>query len=76
MELPKSENPFAENSNSLTEITSDITSLKAVATVSNEPSNKSEIAEVFKVYEQEIGMITSFVRDDLLDALEQYPKSG
>jgi len=74
MELPKSENPFAENSNSLTEITSDITSLKAVATVSNEPSNKSEIAEVFKVYEQEIGMITSFVRDDLLDAMKQYPK--
>ena len=49
--------------------------LKDTATaVKSEPNANSDVAEVFKVYEQEIGMITSFVRDDLLDALEQYPK--
>ena len=46
----------------------------ATAAVSETAKQNSDVAEVFKVYEQEIGMITSFVRDDLLDALEQYPK--
>ena len=46
----------------------------STAAVSETEKQNSDVAEVFKVYEQEIGMITSFVRDDLLDALEQYPK--
>lgn len=46
----------------------------ATAAVSETAKQNSDVAEVFKAYESEIGMITSFVRDDLLDALEQYSK--
>jgi len=32
-----------------------------------------ETAKVFKVYEQEIGMLTAFTREEVLDAIEHYP---
>ena len=64
----------AEISNSLTKTTTEIT-YKDIDDVVNDAEQKnSETAEVFKAYESEIGMLTSFVRDDVLDAIELYPK--
>lgn len=34
----------------------------------------SSIAEIFKIYEGEIGIITSFVKEEILDAIEHYPR--
>ena len=59
-----------------TEITSEIThkELTTTATVSENNASNSEIAEVFKAYESEIGLLTNYVREDVLDAIKQYPK--
>ena len=46
----------------------------STAAVSETEKQNSDVAEVFRAYEQEIGMITSFVREEVLDAIEQYPK--
>ena len=45
----------------------------ATAAVSETEKQNSDVAEVFRAYEQEIGMITSFVREEVLDAIEHYP---
>jgi len=37
-------------------------------------SNDAELGEIFKVYEQEIGALTPFVREEMLDAIEHYPR--
>ena len=48
---------------------------KDIDDVVNDAEQKnSDTAEIFKAYESEIGMLTSFVRDDVLDAVELYPK--
>ena len=43
------------------------------AAVNAEPNENLETAKVFKAYEQEIGMITAFTREEVLDAIEHYP---
>ena len=63
----------AEISNSLTKTTTEITHKDPTATVSETEKQNSDVAEVFKAYESEIGMITSFVREEVLDAIEHYP---
>lgn len=40
----------------------------------NQSSENSEIGKVFKTYESEIGMLTPFVRENMLDAMEHYPR--
>ena len=47
---------------------------KTVTTVSETQNSNSEVAEVFKAYESEIGILTSFVREEVLDAIERYPR--
>lgn len=48
--------------------------LKDTATaVKSEPNENLETAKVFKAYEQEIGMLTAFTREEVLDAIEHYP---
>ncbi|KUK85478.1 MAG: Uncharacterized protein XE03_2012, partial [candidate division TA06 bacterium 34_109] len=42
---------------------------KTVTTVSETQNSNSEVAEVFKAYESEIGILTSFVREEVLDAI-------
>ena len=77
MDLPKTVNPFTENRKSLTEITSEITPEIITATTTaadSEIGTNSEVAEVFKAYESEIGLLTNYVREDVLDAIKQYPK--
>lgn len=37
-------------------------------------SNDAEFGEIFKVYEQEIGALTPFVREEMLDAVDHYPR--
>jgi len=37
-------------------------------------SNDAELGEIFKVYEQEIGALTPFVREEVIDAIEHYPR--
>ena len=41
--------------------------------VNDEPNENLETAKVFKAYEQEIGMLTAFTREEVLDAIEHYP---
>lgn len=51
--------------------------LKETATTTaaeSEIGANSEVAEVFKAYESEIGLLTNYVREDVLDAIKQYPK--
>ena len=48
--------------------------LKETDVDDDESAANSDTAEIFKAYESEIGMLTSFVRDDVLDAVELYPK--
>jgi DnaD/phage-associated family protein len=43
------------------------------AAVNAEPNENLETAKVFKAYEQEIGMLTAFTREEVLDAIEHYP---
>ena len=43
------------------------------AAVNDEPNENLEAAKVFKAYEQEIGMLTAFTREEVLDAIEHYP---
>jgi len=70
----KSKIQMSESLNSLTETTTEIT-YKDIDDVVNDAEQKnSDTAEIFKAYESEIGMLTSFVRDDVLDAVELYPK--
>jgi DnaD/phage-associated family protein len=65
---------MSESLNSLTETTTEIT-YKDIDDVVNDAEQKnSDTAEIFKAYESEIGMLTSFVRDDVMDAIELYPK--
>jgi len=45
----------------------------ATAAVNDEPNENLETAKVFKAYEQEIGMLTAFTREEVLDAIEHYP---
>ena len=45
----------------------------ATAAVNAEPNENLETAKVFKAYEQEIGMLTAFTREEVLDAIEHYP---
>ena len=45
----------------------------ATAAVNAEPNENLETAKVFKAYEQEIGMLTAFTREEVLDAMEHYP---
>lgn len=59
---------MSESLNSLTETTTEITYNIPTTVVS-----EAETAEVFKAYESEIGMLTSFVREEVLDAIEHYP---
>lgn len=40
----------------------------------NQSSENSEIGKVFKTYESEIGILTPFVRENMLDAMEHYPR--
>ena len=63
----------AEISNSLTKTTTEITPLNITAAVNAEPNENLETAKVFKAYEQEIGMLTAFTREEVLDAIEHYP---
>ena len=44
----------------------------ATAAVNAEPNENLETAKVFKAYEQEIGMLTAFTREEVLDAIEHY----
>jgi len=37
-------------------------------------SNNADLGEIFKVYEQEIGVLTPFVREEMLDAIDHYPR--
>ena len=37
-------------------------------------SNDANLGEIFKVYEQEIGVLTPFVREEMLDAIDHYPR--
>jgi len=70
----KSKIQMSESLNSLTETTTEIT-YKDIDDVVNDAEQKnSDTAEIFKAYESEIGMLTSFVRDDVMDAIELYPK--
>ena len=70
----KSKIQMSESLNSLTETTTEIT-YKDIDDVVNDAEQKnSDTTEIFKAYESEIGMLTSFVRDDVLDAVELYPK--
>ena len=59
---------MSESLNSLTETTTEITYNIPTTVVS-----EAETAEVFKAYEQEIGMLTAFTREEVLDAIEHYP---
>ena len=43
------------------------------AAVNDEPNENLETAKVFQAYEQEIGVLTAFVREEVLDAIERYP---
>ena len=63
----------AEISKSLTEITTKITPENPTAAVSETESNFAA-AEVFKAYESEIGLLTNYVREEVLDAIERYPR--
>ena len=63
----------AEISNSLTKTTTEITYKDTTAAVNAEPNENLETAKVFKAYEQEIGMLTAFTREEVLDAIEHYP---
>ena len=59
------------------EITSEITPEIITTTTTaaeSEIGANSEVAEVFKAYESEIGLLTNYVREDVLDAIKQYPK--
>jgi len=70
----KSKIQMSESLNSLTETTTEIT-YKDIDDVVNDAEQKnSDTTEIFKAYESEIGMLTSFVRDDVMDAIELYPK--
>lgn len=46
----------------------------AAAAVSDTEPKNSDVAEIFQVYEQEIGAITSFTREEVLDVIERYPR--
>jgi DnaD/phage-associated family protein len=70
MDLPKCANGNAQMSKSLTEITTDITSDNIVVVV----AENSDFAEIAKVYQAEIGILTPFVKEDIEDALEHYPR--
>ena len=68
------EKSMALSERTIPETTTEIT-YKDIDDVVNDAEQKnSDTAEIFKAYESEIGMLTSFVRDDVLDAVELYPK--
>lgn len=47
---------------------------KELTAAGKAPEINPDIAEIFKIYESEIGIITSFVREDILDVIEHYPR--
>jgi DnaD/phage-associated family protein len=55
------------------ETTTEITYKDTTAAVNDEPNENLETAKVFQAYEQEIGVLTAFVREEVLDAIERYP---
>ena len=65
---------LSESLDSLTETTTEITYKDTATAVNAEPNENLETAKVFKAYEQEIGMLTAFTREEVLDAIERYPR--
>ena len=63
----------AQIERTIPETTTEITYKDPTAAVNDEPNENLETAKVFKAYEQEIGMITAFTREEVLDAIEHYP---
>ena len=71
--LPKWERPVTKMGTTIPEINTEITYKDKATAVNAEPNENLETAKVFKAYEQEIGMITAFTREEVLDAIEHYP---
>lgn len=65
-------NESATNRNVDTDI--DIDKELTVVVVNEIPEKISDFAEIAKVYQAEIGILTPFVKEDIEDALEHYPR--